>query len=69
MSELQHCYDNVIADLTADDTWNEEAKQQTLSVLKTRLNELLTIWSIPDEIWNDTYDEVELPKPDEPDQE
>ena len=63
LKETISSYEIVIADITADDTWFEEAKEQTLSLLKTRLNELKTVWSIPDEVWNAEFDEVELPDP------
>ena len=69
MTELVSCYKSVIEDIINDDTWLPEAKEQTLSLLRTRLMELETIWSIPDELWHAEYDEVELPAPDQPDEE
>jgi hypothetical protein len=62
LKETISSYEIVIADITADDTWFEEAKEQTLSLLKTRLNELKTVWSIPDEVWNAEFDQ---PEPEE----
>jgi hypothetical protein len=62
LKETISSYELVIADITADDTWFEEAKEQTLSLLKTRLNELKTVWSIPDEVWNAEFDQ---PEPEE----
>jgi hypothetical protein len=67
LEEVIKSYKTVIEDITDDDTWLEDAKEQVLSLLRTRLMELTTIWSIPDELWHAEFDEVELPAPDQPD--
>jgi hypothetical protein len=43
MSELIHCYEAVIADLTEDIGYEEDAKETALSVLRGRLHELVHV--------------------------
>jgi len=69
LEEVIKSYKIVIEDITDDDTWLEDAKEQVLSLLRTRLMELTTIWSIPDELWQAEFDEVELPAPAQPEEE
>jgi len=54
-------YKEVIDDLKDDIGYKEGALETALSILRTRLNELETIWAIPDEIWNMEFDEPEEP--------
>jgi hypothetical protein len=67
LEEVIKSYKTVIADVLADDTWLPKPKEKVLSLLRTRLTELETVWSIPDELWNAKFDEVELPDPEQPD--
>ena len=69
LEQIVQSYKTVIEDILDDDTWLPEAKKQVLSLLRTRLMELETIWSIPDELWHAKFDEVELPDPEQPDEE
>jgi hypothetical protein len=62
LEEVIKSYKTVIEDVLADDTWLPESKKQVLSLLRTRLMELETIWSIPDEVWNAEFDQ---PEPEE----
>jgi hypothetical protein len=65
LEEVIKSYKTVIADVLADDTWLPKPKEKVLSLLRTRLTELETVWAIPDELWNTEFDEVELPAPDD----
>lgn len=51
--DLIGMYKAVIDDLKQDIGYQDGAKEKALSVLQTRLNELETIWAIPDELWID----------------
>jgi hypothetical protein len=55
--ELAEALKLVINDIANDPTWLEKPKKKTLRMLNQRLMELETIWAIPDELWNDTFDE------------
>jgi hypothetical protein len=63
LEEVIKSYKTVIEDVLADDTWLPKPKEKVLSLLRTRLMELETVWSIPDELWHAEFDEVELPDP------
>jgi len=56
---LLTAYKEVIDDLKDDIGYKEGALETALSILRTRLNELETVWAIPDEIWNMEFDEPE----------
>jgi hypothetical protein len=58
LEQIVQSYKTVIEDIIDDDTWLEEPKRNVLSLLRTRLMELETIWSIPDELWHAEFDGV-----------
>jgi len=54
--DSKEAYKYVIADLEQAIGFKEKSMNKALSVLRTRLQELEEIWSIPDEEWIDPVD-------------
>ena len=60
--EAEEAYEYVLADLKQAIGFRKKPLKKARRLLKTRLHELKTIWSIPDEEWVDPTDDGNIAK-------